>query len=200
MSAHRSEISEPASSVPVASAVPVGALELFVEVLSQAEQDPAAVDGFYDRICEAVCRLAHLRRAVIFRYEHESRQVRGAGAHGIDLKSLEGVRVSLETAPIAARAMRQDEVIEVAGDIRAELPPEYASLVSEPMRIVCAPMYAAGRGVGVIVAERSLDSPSLDASERHLLWTLGKAAALASVARSVATQAETARQLRQRLD
>ena len=92
------------------------------------------------------------------------------------------------------------EVIEAAGDIRDQLPPEYASLVSEPMRIVCAPMYAAGRGVGVIMGERSLNEPPLDASERHLLWTLGKAAALASVARSVATQAETSRQLRQRID
>ena len=61
-------------------------------------------------------------------------------------------------------------------------------------------MVASGRAVGVIVAERGVDEPRLDPSERHLLWTLGKAAALASVARNVATQAETARQLRQRID
>ena len=66
--------------------------------------------------------------------------------------------------------------------------------------MVCGPMVAAGRAVGVIVAERGIDEPRLDPSERHLLWTLGKAAALASVARNVATQAETARQLRQRID
>jgi signal transduction histidine kinase len=186
--------------IDTTSAVPVDALELFVEVLSRSEQDPASGDGFYDRLCEAVCRLARLRRAAIFRYEPESRQVRAAGAHGVDLRGFEGVRVSLEIAPIALRAMKQDEVIEAAGDIRDQLPPEYASLVSEPMRIVCAPMYAAGRAVGVILGERSLNEPPLDASERHLLWTLGKAAALVSVARSVATQAETSRQLRQRID
>ena len=186
--------------IDTTSAVPVDALELFVEVLSQSEPDSASGDGFYDRLCEAVCRLARLRRAAIFRYDPESRQVRAAGAHGVDLRGFEGVRVSLDIAPIAARAMKQDEVIEVAGDIRDQLPPEAASLVSEPMRIVCAPMYAAGRGVGVILGERSLNEPPLDASERHLLWTLGKAAALASVARSVATQAETSRQLRQRID
>ena len=61
-------------------------------------------------------------------------------------------------------------------------------------------MVAAGRAIGVILADRQLDAPPLDASERHLLWTLGKAAALASVARNVATQAETATQLRQRID
>jgi signal transduction histidine kinase len=186
--------------IDTTSAVPVDALELFVEVLSQSERDQATGEGFYDRLCEAVCRLARLRRAAIFRYEPESRQVRAAGAHGVDLRGFEGVRVSLDIAPIALRAMKQDEVIEAAGDIRDQLPPEYASLVSEPMRIVCAPMYAAGRGVGVIMGERSLNEPPLDASERHLLWTLGKAAALVSVARSVATQAETSRQLRQRID
>ena len=40
----------------------------------------------------------------------------------------------------------------------------------------------------------------LDDAERDLLWTLGKAAALASVARIVATQAEKAHQLEQRID
>ena len=54
-------------------------------------------------------------------------------------------------------------------------------------------MAAAGRAVGVIFADRLLPEPPLDDAERHLLWTLGKAAALASVARIVATQAETAR-------
>ncbi len=96
--------------------------------------------------------------------------------------------------------MREDQVVEATGDIRDELPAEYAYLVPEPMRVVCGPMVAAGRAVGVIVADRSLDAPPLDGAERHLLWTLGKAAALASVARNVATQAETARQLRQRID
>jgi signal transduction histidine kinase len=52
----------------------------------------------------------------------------------------------------------------------------------------------------VILADRLLAAPPLDASERHLLWTLGKAVALASVVRIVATQAEKAAQLEQRID
>ena len=194
MAAQNSELRE------TTGAVPIEALELFMEVLAQSEQNPAAGDGFYDRLCGAVCRLARLRRAAIFRYDPESRQVRLGGAHGVDFRAFENVRVSLDAAPIATRALREDEVIEAAGDIRDQLPPDYASLVSEPMRIVCAPMSAAGRGVGVIVAERSLDEPPLDATERHLLWALGKTAALALIARSVATQTENARQLRQRID
>lgn len=180
-------------------AVSVEALELFVEVLSQSERG-AAGDDFYDRLCGAICRLARMRRAVIFRYDPDRRQVRAAGAHGLDLSHFVGEHMSVDTAPIAARALRADEVVEAAGDLRDQFPPEYAALVEKPGRLVCAPMEAAGRAVGVILADRRLDEPPLDAAERHLLWTLGKAAALASVARSVATQAENARQLQQRID
>lgn len=181
-------------------AVPVEALELFTEVLSQSEHEAAIGDDFYDRLCRAVCRLARLRRAIIFRYDPASRQVRAAGAHGMDIEPFSDAHVSVDTAPFAAQAIREDRVVETTGDIREQLPAEYAHFVPEPARIVCGPMVAAGRAVGVIVAERSIDAPPLDSAERHLLWTLGKAAALASVARNVATQAETARQLRQRID
>ncbi|HET9094525.1 MAG TPA: GAF domain-containing protein [Solirubrobacteraceae bacterium] len=182
------------------SAVPVGALELFAEVLSQSESEAAIGDDFYDRLCGAVCRLAHLRRAIIFRYDPASRQVRAAGAHGLGIEGFTKVRLSVDTAPFVARAIREDRVVETSGDVREQLPAEYTRFVPEPARLVCGPMVAAGRAVGVIVAERAIDAPPLEPAERHLLWTLGKAAALASVARNVATQTETARQLRQRID
>jgi signal transduction histidine kinase len=181
-------------------AVAVEALELFAEVLSQSEHEAAIGDDFYDRLCRAVCRLARLRRAIIFRYDPASRQVRAAGAHGIDIEGFTNVQLSVDTAPFAAQAIREDQVVETAGDVREQLPAGYTRFVPEPARMVCGPMVAAGRAVGVIVAERGIDEPPLDPSERHLLWTLGKAAALASVARNVATQTETARQLRQRID
>ncbi len=180
--------------------VPVEALELFAEVLSQSEHEAAIGDDFYDRLCGAVCRLAHLRRAIIFRYDHASRAVRAAGARGVEIEGFANRQLSIDTAPFVAQALREDQVVETEGDVREQLPPEYTQFVPDPARIVCGPMVAAGRAVGVIVAERAIDAPRLDASERHLLWTLGKAAALASVARNVATQTETARQLRQRID
>jgi signal transduction histidine kinase len=175
------------------------ALELFVEVLSQAESVPAG-DEFYSRLCEAVCRLARMQRAVIFRYDTGRRRVRAAGAHGLDLDQFAGAHVTVESAPIAARALREDRVIEVAGDLSGQVPNEFAALVAEPVRLVCAPMVAAGRAIGVILADRRPTAPPLDDSERHLLWTLGKAAALASVAQIVATQAERASQLEQRIN
>lgn len=181
----------------------VDALELFVEVLSQAEAQAEALstsDAFYGRLCEAVCRLAHMRRAVIFRYDAASRRVRAAGVHGLALEQFAEAHVSVESSPITAQALREDRVVELSGDVTGQFPAEYATLVTEPARLVCAPMAAPGRAIGVILADRELTSPPLDDAERYLLWTLGKAAALASVARMVATQAEKASQLQQRID
>ena len=178
--------------------VSVEALELFVEVLSQSEQ--AAGDDFYDRLCEAVCRLARMRRAVIFRYDNARRRVRAAGAHGVDLEQFASAHVTVESSRIAAVALREDRVVEAAGDVRDEFSPEFRDLFPEPVRLVCAPMAAAGRATGVILADRLLSAAPLDDAERDLLWTLGKAAALASVARIVATQAEKAHQLELRID
>jgi signal transduction histidine kinase len=180
--------------------VSVEALELFVEVLSQSDQDPSTGDGFYDQLCEAVCRLARMRRAVIFRYDSARRRVRAAGAHGLDLEPFAEAHVTVESAPIAARSLREDRVVEVVGDVTGEIPDEYMAFFPEPVRLVCAPMAASGRAMGVILADRLMSAPPLDDAERHLLWTLGKAAALASTARIVATQAEKARQLEHRID
>ena len=188
------------SPPPVGGGVSIEALELFVQVLSHSEPSAAPGDGFYDRLCEAVCRLARMRRAVIFRYDTARRRVRAAGAHGLDLEQFAGAHVTVESLPITARSLRDDIVVEATGDLRDQVPPEYRDLFPEPVRLVCAPMAAAGRSIGVILADRLLSDPPLDDSEHDLLWTLGKAAALASVARIVATQAEKASQLEQRID
>jgi signal transduction histidine kinase len=180
------------------SEVGVDALELFVEVLSQSG-DPEG-NRFYDRLCEAVCRLAHMRRALIFRYDSALRRVRAAGAHGMGLEQFADAHVTVESAPIAAQSLREDRVIEVSGDMSGQFPAEFADVFPEPVRLVCAPMAAAGRDLGVIFADRLVTEPPLDDAERHLLWTLGKAAALASVSRTVATESERARQLEQRID
>ena len=141
-----------------------------------------------------------MRRAIIFRYDGTMRRVRAAGAHGMDVAQFARAHVTVESAPIAARALREDQVVEVVGDVSGQVPDEYLALVSEPVRLVCAPMSASGVAIGVILADRLMSSPPLDESDRNLLWTLGKAAALASVARIFAVQYETARQLEHRID
>jgi len=182
------------------SGVGISALELFVELLARGGDGASAADHFYDGLCEAICRLAHMRRAVIFRYDGARRRVRAVGAHGLELERFAEAYVTVESAPITARALREDRVLEVLGDLRDQIAPEFSALFERPVRLVCAPMVAADRQIGVILADRPLSDPPTTAAERDLLWTLGKAAALASVAGIVATQAENARQLEQRLN
>jgi signal transduction histidine kinase len=177
----------------------IQALEVFAEVLSQAEPS-YTTDGFYDHLCEAICRLAAMRRALIFRYDPADRRVRAAGAYGMDRTQFAGAHVGVDSAPIAAQALLEDRVVEVVGELSGQVPDEFAALVAEPARLVCAPMATAGRAFGVILADRLMDQPPLDDADRSLLWTLGKAAALASAARIVSTQFEKASQLEQRID
>ena len=61
-------------------------------------------------------------------------------------------------------------------------------------------MVAAGRWIGVVVGDRPDDAPPLGDAERHLLWTLGKTAALAAMARIATSQAQRARELEDRID
>ncbi|HEV2752525.1 MAG TPA: histidine kinase, partial [Solirubrobacteraceae bacterium] len=66
-------------------------------------------------------------------------------------------------------------------------------------RLVCTPMATAGRWPGVILSDRG-DDRALTEPERHLLWTLGKVAALAASARSATRAQDRARELQERID
>jgi signal transduction histidine kinase len=61
-------------------------------------------------------------------------------------------------------------------------------------------MSAAGRAYGVICADRGGGRFELSDGERHLLWTLGKTAALVATARNATRQQERSRQLGERLE
>src|SRR5438445_12244675 len=122
------------AAAEAAGGVRIDALELFAEVLSQSEPGSTG-DDFYDHLCEAVCRLARMRRALIFRYDSTLRRVRAAGAHGIDRAQFATAHVTVESAPIAARALREDKVVEVVGELSGQVPDEYSALVSEPPRL-----------------------------------------------------------------
>src|SRR5918911_1347093 len=55
-------------------------LEVFVELLADIDTDTSSTE-FYDRICEAICRLTTMRRAAIFMADAPRRPVRAGGAH-----------------------------------------------------------------------------------------------------------------------
>jgi signal transduction histidine kinase len=197
---------EPArsSSVEVAdarvghSAVHVEALEVMSDLLlGVGEGSPP--DAFFSSLCEAICRLTSMRRAVLFRYDSARRRVRAVGAHGIELERLAELFVTVDSVPVARQALAEDRVLEVFGAADFDVPP-YVRELLEGVRIVCTPMAAAGRYVGVVLSEREAAVPEMGEDERHLLWTLGKAIAMASVAREVTAYDEQSRQLQQRID
>src|SRR4051794_22100984 len=99
---------EPAAE-PELPAVAIDALEAFVDLLAQVEDDPAS-DTFYNRLCEGTCRLANMDRAVIFRYDEARRRVYAAGAWGLDLSVFADAHVTVESAPIARQALVEDRV------------------------------------------------------------------------------------------
>src|SRR5919197_2051216 len=179
-------------------AVGVDALETFVDLLARVETDGSS-DDFYSRLCEATCRLASMDRAVIFRYDDARRRVRAAGAYGIELDLFENAHLTVESAPIARQALEEDRVIEVRDDDTPEVPEEYRDLLREAT-LVCTPLSAAGRWLGVILSDRGPGHAPLRPNERHALWALGKTAALATLARLATNQQARARQLQERID
>lgn len=174
----------------------IAAVELFVDVLSRADED--GQDRFYSRLAEAVCELGSMRRAVIYRYDELLRRVRVVGGYGVDLVRFDQLDVTSQSSPLVRRALDEDRVIELRCDFERELPQAAGHLTGAP--IICTPMGAAGRRVGVILSDRGPDAPPLGAEQSDLLWSLGKMAALAAVARIATTQRERARQLETRLD
>jgi signal transduction histidine kinase len=174
-------------------------LEVFVDLLSEIESDTTSSE-FYHRICEAICRLTTMRRAAIFLYDVGRQRVRAVGSHGISYTRLAALRPTLEQAPIAQRALLEDRVITVHSDeIEGQVPHDYATLLGITS-LVCTPLAAAGHQYGIIAADRGGGDFELGDGERHLMWTLGKTAALAATARIATRQQERTRRLGERID
>jgi signal transduction histidine kinase len=173
-------------------------LEVFVELLAEIDTDTSSTE-FYNRICEAICRLTTMRRAAIFMADAGRRRVRAVGAHGTSFSQLAALRPTLVNTPIAQRALLEDEVVVVSDEIETAVPPDYAQLLGITT-LVCTPLSAAGRAYGVICADRGGGRFELGDGERHLLWTLGKTAALVATARNATRQQERTRHLGERLD
>jgi signal transduction histidine kinase len=126
--------------------------------------------------------------------------VQAVGSHGISFTRLARLRPTLQDAPIAQRALIEDRVIVASSDaIEREVPRDYATLLGITS-LVCTPLAAAGHRYGVIVADRGAGDFDLGDGERHLMWTLGKTAALAATARNATRQQERTRRLGERID
>ncbi len=173
-------------------------LEVFVELLADIDVQTSSTE-FYDRICEAICRLTTMRRAAIFMADTDRRRVRVVGAYGTSFEQLSALRPTLVNTPIAQRALLEDRVVVVSERIEEQVPPDYAELLGITT-LVCTPLSAAGRAYGVICADRGGGRFELSDGERHLLWTLGKTTALVAAARNVTREQERTRRLAERLE
>lgn len=173
-------------------------LEVFVELLADIDTDRSSTE-FYDRICEAICRLTTMQRAAIFMADAGRRRVRAVGAYGVSFSQLATLRPTLINTPIAQRALLEDQVVVVSDGIEAQVPPAYAEMLGITT-LVCTPLSAAGRAYGVICADRGGGRFELSDGERHLLWTLGKTAALVATARNATRHQERTRRLGERLE
>jgi signal transduction histidine kinase len=175
-------------------------LEVFVELLADLDTDTTSTE-FYDRICEAICRLTTMRRAAIFMADFGRRRAQVVGAYGTSFTDLATLvpTPTLISAPIARRALVEDEVVVVSEGIEDQLPSDYAEMFGITT-LVCTPLSAAGRAYGVICADRGGGRFELTDGERHLLWTLGKTAALVATARNATRQQERTRWLGERLE
>jgi signal transduction histidine kinase len=165
-----------------------------------AEIDAATDAGeFYNRLCEALCRLTSMERAGLYLYDPTLRLVRAVGCHGVDPSLLAGVEGTLDETPIAQRALAEDQVVEASERLEEELPPRYARFAGITT-ITCTPVSAGGRWLGVIFADRGGGQFELTADERQAMWSLGKLAALASSVQQATIQREAARRLSERID
>jgi signal transduction histidine kinase len=175
------------------------ALDVIVELLGALDGSAQTGREFYDRLCEACCRLGSMERALLLLYDDARQLVVPVGSHGVEASLLAGVYGTLEETPIAQVALSEDRVVEVIGELGRWVPERYARLGGVDT-LCCVPVSAAGRWLGVIFADRGGTRFELTDAERDDLWTLGKTAALAASVRIATSQQGRARLLQARID
>ncbi len=175
------------------------ALDVIVELLGALDGSTQSGRDFYDRLCEACCRLGAMERALLLLYDDARQLVIVVGGHGVDATLLQELYGTLEETPIAQVALSEDRVVEVTGELERWVPARYAA-IGGVETLCCVPVSAAGHWLGVIFADRGGTRFELTDVERHDLWTLGKTAALAASVRIATSQQGRARLLKARID
>jgi signal transduction histidine kinase len=185
--------------IAIAAAAPrAGTVEVLVGLL--AELDAATESGvFYDRVCRAVCSLTTMRRAALLLHDSTYRTVIPMGSHGVDPGLVKRIEGTLDETPIARRALEEDRVVQVRGDLAEQVPPRYADL-ADTATITCTPISAARRWLGVIFADRGGEDFELTEGERETMLTLGRLAALTASVEHSTQQRERERRLSERVE
>jgi signal transduction histidine kinase len=150
-------------------------------------------------VCEALCRLTTMKRAGALLYDPASRAVRFVGSHGVDRDAVGEIEGTLDETPIAQRALAEDRVVQASERLELEVPPRYARFAGITT-LICAPVAAGGRWLGVIFADRGGGRFELSDEERATMQTLGRLAALAASVERATRQDERAHQLHERIE
>ena len=174
------------------------ALDEVVRLLFELDAPSDEADPFHDRICEAICRLTSMERAVLFLYDRARQLVLPAGSHGVEPEILAHAYGNLEEVPLAQQALARDEVSE-SEDLAAALPSRYAELEGVG-KLTCTPVTAAGRWLGVIFADRAGEHFELSGDERRTMQALGRTAALATAVHQSTAHRERDRLLSERIE
>ncbi|WP_210491975.1 GAF domain-containing protein [Patulibacter sp. SYSU D01012] len=188
------EASSPHQSAAVQAA---DALGIFVRAMAGIEDATPDSASFYNRLCEAVCAVMNVDRAVLLLYDEGRRRVRPVGAHRIATDRFPAEGVGIEDAPLSRVALEEDRVVDaldIPGDHLNR--PDLKQLPEGDLAYV--PIAAGGTWYGIMVVERSSGEP-LPAAERDALWIAGKVVAFAAEARRATRQQEQVRQLNHRL-
>ena len=136
----------------------VAAIELVAEIMAKGEVDPNA-DTFYGRLCEVTCEVTSLTRAVIFRYDSARRRVRAAGSFGIDLAMFADDFFTVESAPLARRALETDQGDRGSDDLEKQLPSRTSSCSATTQRRLRRRCPRAGAGWARSSADRGGEGP-----------------------------------------
>ena len=175
------------------------ALDVLVDLLGSLGGAAGSGRDFYDRLCDACCRLGSMERAGLFLYDDARQMVVPVGTHGVEPGLFAETYGTLEETPIAQVALSEDRVVEVTGELERWVPERYARLGGVET-LCCVPVSAGDRWLGVIFADRGGTRFELTEQERHNIWTLGKTAALAASVRIATNQQGRARLLQARID
>ncbi len=149
-------------------------------------------------MCEALCRLTSLERAGLLLYDSASHSVRSTGSHGLDKELIGQVEGTLDETPMARRALAEDRIV-IASSLDEEVPPRYAHFAGITT-LVCGPIAAGGRWLGVLFADQGGERFELSAQDSQTMLTLGRLAALAASVEHATRQDERARQLSERVE
>jgi signal transduction histidine kinase len=145
-----------------------------------------------------------MKRAVLMLHDETYHSVIAMGRAGVPDDLMKRVGGTLDETPIAQIALEEDRVVEVGvngrdGDLAEYVPARYAGL-PESAYLICVPISAARRWLGVIFADREGEDFPLEDGERETMMTLGRLAALTASVEHSTEQRESERRLAERVE